>query len=812
MLKVPDLLAVLQQIVRRAMAMHSRAPRGSLLLREGDRLVARALLGFDAPPGHGAHAPAAAELDGEGAALAGAAPEDTRASHVVDARAWYRAYLPFALGIGGAIPEGAGVLVAPIQLHGEVVGYLAIEQETREPPDEARRATIEVLAGAAGDALERHRLYDDKASAAQEIRLFERLLGAVGTTVELHDLVETVAHGIKSVQLDADWNAVELWLLEEDGLADGPAPARGELRARVYRAPTSEPTTYWQNIRAGADSAARPLGVAVDFRTGDGGEGEGSQRALLDEAIRRRVSGIIVAPGNPESAEEAFRQAADAAIPVVVIDAPPIPGSRAPLYIGTDNVASGRLAAEMMRRLLPGGGVVAALGAVDLAPNVRERVEGFCAAARGSSLTVLPTIACDWDLAAGTRLATAALTARPDVAGAFGAAADNGPSWGLSARALGRAGELKVVGFDLIASTVALLRQGAIHATIVQREYDMGFRAVEVIHRMIAQGVGPTLAALPPSRVLHTGVDCVTLERTPWSTSLSDYLTLDAARRVAVGQGGRGASVAPAIEVMLIGFPPPSRSVIEGQVTISAASLVGRAIAAGSPLAIDPEGDAAPRDAALPAAHAGARTAVALPLQARGAVLGALVLSSRRGGACARRQSDLSFLVRVAGTVAVGVENARLFRRISERKTALERANEQQAAMLQTIRELSSPVVPIADGILVMPVIGVMDVERSGRFIESMIRAIDAQRARVVLIDVTGMAVVDASAASQLVQAARAAALLGAEAVLVGVRPEAAQLMVAQGLDVGAMATQANLASGFRYALERTRRRAARRG
>ncbi|WP_437963455.1 substrate-binding domain-containing protein [Sorangium sp. So ce260] len=810
MLKVPDLLAVLQQIVRRAMAILSRAPRGSLLLREGDRFVARALVGFDAPPGHGAHMPVAAELAGDGAALARAAPEAARGSYVVDARAWYRAYLPFALGIGGAVPEGAGMLVAPIQLYGEPVGYLAIEQATRDSPDEERRATIEVLADSAGDALERHRLYDDKASSAQEIRLFEKLLNAVGTTVELHDLVETVAHGIKSVQLDTDWDTVELWLLEEGGLADRPAPAGGELRARVYRAPASEPTTYWQNIRAGADSAARPLGVTVDFRTGDGGQGEGSQRALLDDAIRRRVSGIIIAPSNPESAEEAFRQAADAAIPVVVIDAPPILGSRAPLYIGTDNVASGRLAAEMMKRLLPGGGVVAALGAVDLAPNVRERVEGFCAAALGSNLTVLPTIACDWDQAAGTRLAAAAIEARPDVAGAFGAAADNGPSWGLSARAIGRAGELKVVGFDLIASTVALLRQGAIHATIVQREHDMGFRAVEVIHRMIAQGIEPTLAELPPSRVLHTGVDCVTLERTPWSTPLSDYLTLDAARRVSVGQGGPGPSVASALEVMLIGFPPPSRSVIEDQVSIPARSLVGRAIAAGSPLVIDPAEGEARADAALPPAHAGARTAVALPLLARGAVLGALVLSSRRAAAC--RQGDVSFLVRVAGTVAVGVENARLFRHISERSAAIERANEQQAAMLQTIRALSSPVVPIADGVLVMPVIGVMDAERSGRFIDSMLRAIDAQRARVVLIDVTGMAVVDAPAASQLVQAAQAAAMLGAEAVLVGMRPDTARLMVEQGLDVGSMATQANLARGFRYALARTRRRAPSRG
>ncbi|WP_433926191.1 substrate-binding domain-containing protein [Sorangium cellulosum] len=806
MLKVPDLLAVLHQIVRRAMAISPRAPRGSLLIREGRRFVVRALIGADRSRDDAPYMPAAAALTDDAALVPEAAPEAARGICVVAARAWYRAFLPAPIETRGAVPEGAGVLIAPVHACGAPVGYLAIEQPNLASPDEERRAMIEVIADAAGDALERNRLYDDKARSAQEIRLFERLLSAVGTTVELHDLIETIAHGIKSVQLDPEWKAVELWALEEDSIRDGAAPARGDRRARVYRAPSSEPTTYWQNIRAGAVSAGRPLGVTVDFRTGHGGGGgEGSQRALLDEAIRRRVSGILIAPGNPENAEEAFRQAAEVSIPVVVIDTPPIQGSRAQLYIGTDNVASGRLAAEMMKRLLPDGGVVGALGAVDLARNVHERVEGFRAAMLGSSITVLPTIGCDWDLAAGTRLATAALEARPDIAGAFGAAADNGPSWGFSAGALGRSGDLKIVGFDLMASTVALLRQGAIHATIVQREYDMGFRGVEVLHRMISRGIAPTAAELPPSRVVHTGVDCVTLEQTPWSTTLSDYLTREASRCVDPELGGRSASGGDPTEVMLIGFPPPSRAVIEAEVTVPARALVGRALEAGSPLVIDPDEGDAGAEAALPAAHAGARTVVALPLRARGSVLGALVLSSDRREACGR--DEVSFLVRVAGTVAMGVENARLFRRVSERSAELERANEQQAAMLETIRELSSPVVPIADGILVMPLVGVMDAERSSHFIASMLREIEAKRARVVLIDVTGMAIVDAAAAAQLAQAAQAAALLGAEAVLVGLRPGAAQMMVAQGLDIGAMVTRSNLAHGFRYALARTRGR-----
>lgn len=803
--KVPDLFAVMQQIVRQAVAIPPRAPRGSLILREGDRFVARALVGFDAPHGP----PADAGLASEIVPLAPeVAPESARGVYVVDARAWYRAHLPFAIEKDLAVPAGTGVLVAPIYLREELFGYLAIEQATMEAPQEDRRAMIEILAEAASDALERDRLYDEKARSAQELRLLEQLLNAVGTRVEARRLIETIAHGIKGVQLDPCWKTVELWLLDDTSDGTSTAPARGELRARVYRAPQSAPTTYFQNIREGAVNAGRRLGVTVNFQAGYG-QGAGAQSDLLDEGIRRRVHGIIIAPIAPDTLEEGFRRAAGVGIPVIVIDTPPIPGSRAPLYIGTDNVGAGRLAGEMMMRLLPDGGGVAVLGPMGIALNARERLEGFRAAIEGSKITVLPPIECDYNQDAGTRLAMAALKERPDIAGAFGAAADNGLSWGLAARDAGKGGELKIVGFDLISSTLALLRKGVIHATIVQREYDMGFRAVEILHRMVTQGVAPTLAELPASRVINTGVDCVTLGHTPWSTTLSDHLTLEAARRAENGRGERIMPTEHPLEVLLIAISMDKEYVFEESVSFEAGSLLGRVIETGNPLVIDPTEDER-REDALSCRHAGARTLVALPLQARGSVLGALVLSSERRGACGH--DDVSFLVRIADTVAVGVENARLFSRITERTAELELANHQQESMLQTIHELSSPVVPIADGILVMPVIGVMDAQRSSRFIESMLMAISNHRARVVLLDVTGMAMVDATAAHQLVRAARAAALLGAEAVLVGMAPGTAQMMVAQGLDVGSMVARSDLASGFRYALAKTARRTAPRG
>jgi anti-anti-sigma regulatory factor len=85
-----------------------------------------------------------------------------------------------------------------------------------------------------------------------------------------------------------------------------------------------------------------------------------------------------------------------------------------------------------------------------------------------------------------------------------------------------------------------------------------------------------------------------------------------------------------------------------------------------------------------------------------------------------------------------------------------------------------------------------------------MLQQIKARSARVLLIDVTGMVMEDAAAAHHLTRAARAAELLGAEVVLVGINPLSAQRMVQQGADVGHVVTRSNLELGFAYALSRT--------
>jgi rsbT co-antagonist protein RsbR len=118
------------------------------------------------------------------------------------------------------------------------------------------------------------------------------------------------------------------------------------------------------------------------------------------------------------------------------------------------------------------------------------------------------------------------------------------------------------------------------------------------------------------------------------------------------------------------------------------------------------------------------------------------------------------------------------------------------------IRELSSPAIPVLDGVLVMPLIGVIDSARASLLTTALLRAIEQHHAVIVLLDVTGVPLVDTQVARVLLQAAEAARLLGAEPILVCVRPELAQTIVGLGLDLSSLKTQADLQSGIRYAAQ----------
>jgi anti-anti-sigma factor len=128
----------------------------------------------------------------------------------------------------------------------------------------------------------------------------------------------------------------------------------------------------------------------------------------------------------------------------------------------------------------------------------------------------------------------------------------------------------------------------------------------------------------------------------------------------------------------------------------------------------------------------------------------------------------------------------------------LQQANEQQARLRSAIQAISMPVVRVAEGTLVLPLIGSVDDERAALLMQTLLRAVEREQARRVLIDVTGVPVIDSAVAQLLIHAAAAVRLLGAKPTLVGIRPELAQTLVSLGVDLSALDTRADLASGLR--------------
>ncbi|HET7657318.1 MAG TPA: STAS domain-containing protein [Bacillales bacterium] len=122
------------------------------------------------------------------------------------------------------------------------------------------------------------------------------------------------------------------------------------------------------------------------------------------------------------------------------------------------------------------------------------------------------------------------------------------------------------------------------------------------------------------------------------------------------------------------------------------------------------------------------------------------------------------------------------------------------------LKELSAPLIPVFEKISVMPLIGTIDTERAKLIMENLLEGVIQHRSQVVLIDITGVPVVDTMVAHHIIQAAEAVRLVGAKCILVGIRPEIAQTIVNLGIDLSGFPTKSTLMKGMQTALEMTER------
>jgi rsbT co-antagonist protein RsbR len=132
---------------------------------------------------------------------------------------------------------------------------------------------------------------------------------------------------------------------------------------------------------------------------------------------------------------------------------------------------------------------------------------------------------------------------------------------------------------------------------------------------------------------------------------------------------------------------------------------------------------------------------------------------------------------------------------------ALESERKERAALEATVQAITLPLIPIFEGVLVLPLVGVFDTMRMDNLRVRLLEAIERQRTRLVMLDLTGLSFLDAAGAVGLSSSIQAARLLGARCVLVGVRPEIAEAIVAQGLPIDNVPTASTLQQAVKQAL-----------
>ncbi|MDX1807796.1 MAG: RsbT co-antagonist protein RsbRA [Paenisporosarcina sp.] len=123
------------------------------------------------------------------------------------------------------------------------------------------------------------------------------------------------------------------------------------------------------------------------------------------------------------------------------------------------------------------------------------------------------------------------------------------------------------------------------------------------------------------------------------------------------------------------------------------------------------------------------------------------------------------------------------------------------------LQELSASLIPVFDKISVMPLVGTIDTERAKLIMENLLEGVVKHRAEVVLLDITGVPVVDTMVAHHIIQAADAVRLVGAKCMLVGIRPEIAQTIVTLGINLKDFTTTSTLQRGVEQALAWTNRK-----
>lgn len=250
------------------------------------------------------------------------------------------------------------------------------------------------------------------------------------------------------------------------------------LISHVYSNP------YWQDIKAGAECAAKENGVIVEFQGPDYASAEEGIR-LINMAYAANVNGIITYIQDENSYNSVINKVVDADIPLVTIDSDAEKSKRL-AYVGTDNVHAGKVGAkEMIKHIGVTGDIGIIMGGKEVKNQV-ERVAGFTSYINeNSNLKITNIESSDSYLLQAELAAKKILTDNVDIKAIFCTSAQDGIGAAKVIKSMGLIDEVKIISFDALPETIQLIQEGIISATIAQNPYVMGYEAVKSILNII---------------------------------------------------------------------------------------------------------------------------------------------------------------------------------------------------------------------------------------------------------------------------------------------------------------------------------------
>ena len=239
---------------------------------------------------------------------------------------------------------------------------------------------------------------------------------------------------------------------------------------------------FWVIARKGTEKAEKEIpGIKVDFRIPDGTAAD--QQRIIDDLLAKGIKGIAISPVDPANQTAMLDRAAAQA--VVVTQDSDAPTSKRECYIGTDNVAAGRQAGQLLKEALPNGGkVMVFVGTLDAA-NAQQRYQGLKEAVAGSNIEILNVRTDNTDRVRAKANAADTLVTTPDIAGMVGLWSYNGPAILSAVKAANKVDKVKIIAFDEEDETLAGIREGAIFATVVQQPFEFGYQSIAMMAKIL---------------------------------------------------------------------------------------------------------------------------------------------------------------------------------------------------------------------------------------------------------------------------------------------------------------------------------------